>query len=132
MVKEAALKIALVFFFSACLTTSMPKPRKHMNGPHSMELTAQINHLKPDYSKYGLKQGPVLVWTASGLGEGYSSVTIAGGLIYTSGTNSGQTFVYCFDLNGKPVWKKPNGKAWTTTLSYASSYTGARSTPTYR
>jgi outer membrane protein assembly factor BamB len=77
------------------------------------------------------KEGPKLAWTTSGLGEGYSSVTIAGGLIYTSGTNSGQTFVFCFDLNGKPVWKKPNGKAWTTTLSYASSYTGARSTPTY-
>jgi outer membrane protein assembly factor BamB len=31
----------------------------------------------------------------------------------------------------KSVWKKPNGKAWTTTLSWATSYTGARSTPTY-
>lgn len=77
------------------------------------------------------KDGPKLLWTAPGLGEGYSSVTVASGFLYTSGLYNGQTYVFCFDLYGKPVWKKPNGKTWTTTLSYASSYTGARSTPTY-
>jgi outer membrane protein assembly factor BamB len=77
------------------------------------------------------KEGPELLLTITGLGEGYSSMTIADGFIYTAGTNAGQTYVFCFDLNGKPVWKKPNGKAWTTNLSYASSYTGSRSTPTY-
>ena len=45
--------------------------------------------------------------------------------------SNNQTWVFSFDLEGKPVWKKPNGKAWSTTLSYASSYTGSRSTPTY-
>jgi len=75
--------------------------------------------------------GPGLLWTASGLGEGYSSISVGGGQIYTSGLASGQTYVFAFDLQGKPVWKKPNGKAWSTTLSYAATYTGARSTPTY-
>jgi outer membrane protein assembly factor BamB len=75
--------------------------------------------------------GPKLKWTATGLGDGYSSVSVGGGLIYTAGMNSDQTCVYCFDLEGKPVWKKPNGQTWSTTLSYASSFTGARSTPTY-
>jgi outer membrane protein assembly factor BamB len=77
------------------------------------------------------KDGPKLKWTAAGLGEGYSSVSVGGGFLYASGKNSGQTYVFCFDLEGKPIWKKPNGDAWSTTLSYASSYTGARSTPTY-
>ena len=72
-----------------------------------------------------------MLWTVSGLGEGYSSVTIGGGFIYTAGMTNNQTIVFCFDLNGKPVWKKPNGKAWETTLSWATSYTGSRSTPTY-
>jgi outer membrane protein assembly factor BamB len=77
------------------------------------------------------KDGPELLWTVSGLGEGYSSVSVGGGLLYTAGLYNAQTYVFCFDLDGKPVWKKPNGKTWTTTLSYASSYTGSRSTPTY-
>ena len=77
------------------------------------------------------KDGPKLILTFQGLGNGYSSVSIAGGLLYTAGSTINQTYVYAFDLNGKLVWKKTNGKAWSTTLSYASSYTGSRSTPTY-
>jgi outer membrane protein assembly factor BamB len=75
--------------------------------------------------------GPGLLFTISGLGEGYSSVSVADGFIYTAGKYEDQTYVFAFDLTGKLVWKKPNGKAWTTTLSWASSYTGPRSTPTY-
>ncbi|HEY3390632.1 MAG TPA: PQQ-binding-like beta-propeller repeat protein, partial [Prolixibacteraceae bacterium] len=77
------------------------------------------------------KDGPILIWTASGLGEGYSSVAVGGGLLYTAGTNDGQTYVFCFDLEGKLAWKKPNGQAWSTTLSHARTYTGSRSTPSY-
>ena len=75
--------------------------------------------------------GPELLWSASGLGEGYSSVAVAGGLIYTAGIVGNQTYVFAFDLNGKPVWKKPNGPAWKVEVSWASSYNGPRSTPTY-
>ena len=75
--------------------------------------------------------GPTLVWKVNGIGEGYSSITIADGLMYTSGKSDNQTFVYAFDLNGKPVWKKPNGAAWDVKVSWASSYNGPRSTPTY-
>ncbi len=75
--------------------------------------------------------GPVLLWTISGLGEGYSSVSIGGGLIYTAGRIGNQSFIFAFDLNGKPVWKKPNGDAWSVNVSWASSYNGPRSTPTY-
>jgi outer membrane protein assembly factor BamB len=75
--------------------------------------------------------GPALVWTVTGLGDGYSSISVADGLIYTAGQSANQSFVYCYDLSGKLVWKKPNGPAWTTSLSWASSYTGSRSTPTF-
>ncbi len=75
--------------------------------------------------------GPELKWSASGLGEGFSSVSIANGRIYTAGTKSGETFVYCLNSKGNTVWEKPNGKAWSTQMSHARSYTGARSTPTY-
>jgi outer membrane protein assembly factor BamB len=75
--------------------------------------------------------GPGLLWIISGLGEGYSSVSIAGDQIYTSGMIEGQTYVFAFDLNGKLVWKVPNGKSWETTRPWALTYTGSRSTPTY-
>lgn len=76
-------------------------------------------------------EGPELLWTVSGLGEGYSSVSIAGGLIYTAGTANGSTHVFAFDLMGNPVWRKPNGETWSTNMSHARTYTGSRSTPTY-
>jgi outer membrane protein assembly factor BamB len=75
--------------------------------------------------------GPKLLWTISSLGNGYCSVSVGNGFIYTAGLTDNQTMVFAFDLNGKLVWKKPNGKAWSTTASWAVSYTGSRSTPTY-
>jgi outer membrane protein assembly factor BamB len=75
--------------------------------------------------------GPRLILTINGLGSGYSSLAVANGVIYTAGQTDNQTFIYAYDLNGKLLWKNPNGKSWTTTASYASSYTGSRSTPTF-
>jgi outer membrane protein assembly factor BamB len=75
--------------------------------------------------------GPELILTISGLGEGYSTVSIAEGYLFTSGMIDKQTYVFAFDLNGKQIWKKPNGQSWETTMSWATTYTGSRSTPTY-
>ena len=77
------------------------------------------------------KGGPKLEFTISGLGDGYSSVIIAGGFLFTEGRSDDKTAAFCFDLNGKLVWKKTIGKAWNTNLSWASTYIGSRSTPTY-
>ena len=75
--------------------------------------------------------GPKLLWSVSDLGEGYTSVSIAGGYIYTSGTYDNQSYVFAFDLDGKPVWKKANGDAWEVEVPWAKGYDGPRSTPTY-
>ena len=77
------------------------------------------------------EEGPEMIWIISGLGEGYSSLSIAEGLIFTAGMIDGKTYVFAFDLNGKLVWKKPNGQSWETTRSWARGYSGSRSTPTY-
>jgi outer membrane protein assembly factor BamB len=82
-------------------------------------------------SKQWPAEGPGLIWSLSGLGEGYSSVSIGGGLIYTAGNAQGSTHVFAFDLEGNPVWTRTNGDSWSTTMSHARSYTGSRSTPTY-
>lgn len=77
------------------------------------------------------ERGPNLLFTIEGLGEGYSSIAIAGGIIYAAGLVNKQPLVFAFDLNGKLLWKSPNGKTWSTTAAHAVTYTGSRGTPTY-
>jgi outer membrane protein assembly factor BamB len=67
--------------------------------------------------------GPPLVWTAAGLGDGYASVVIDAGRIYTTGDRKDGEYLICLDdANGKEVWSMRIGDAWHDG--------GARSTPT--
>jgi outer membrane protein assembly factor BamB len=67
--------------------------------------------------------GPKRLWTAQ-VGEGFSSVAVTGGRLYTMGNASGRDTVYCLAAGtGRPVWK----------YSYscpAGDHTGPRATPT--
>ncbi len=76
--------------------------------------------------------GPKLLWTTAGLGKGYSSVTVAGGRIYTAGKVEKQTRVFCLDMDGKVQWQAVNGDAWEASgrMRFAVAYDGSRSTPT--
>lgn len=75
--------------------------------------------------------GPKLLWTATGCGFGYSSVAVAGGMIYTAGTTENQSFVVAFDYKGQQKWKSPNGTPWKASpkMKWARNYNGARCTP---
>ena len=68
--------------------------------------------------------GPKLLWTAKGIGEGYSTVAVAGGLIYTTGNIGSDTVITALDLGGKTRWRVKNGP------SYKRARPGTRSTPT--
>lgn len=68
--------------------------------------------------------GPKLLWTANGLGYGYSSVSMADGRMYTAGNIDGATVITALDMDGKPLWTFKNGPAWE------GSYEGTRGTPT--
>ncbi len=67
--------------------------------------------------------GPSILWHYDQLGEGYSSPVIANGIIYLSGSESGNGFIYALTEDGKLKWKAPYGPEFT------ESYTGTRSTP---
>src|SRR5271166_184484 len=57
--------------------------------------------------------GPHTVWKANGLGEGYSSLAIVNGRIYTQGQRGNQEFVLAFDVKtGKKLWETPTTKAF--------------------
>lgn len=69
-------------------------------------------------------EGPKLLWQVNGLGSGFSTVSVSGGMIYTTGDVGDKLMLFAFDMNGKPKWKIPVDKAWT------KSRPGSRSTPT--
>ena len=69
------------------------------------------------------KEGPALLWTAKGLGTGYSSIAIAGGKIFTLGDREGKQQVIALDLESrKELWAVPLGGPWDDG--------GSRGTPT--
>ena len=78
------------------------------------------------------QDGPKLLWTVSGIGHGYSSVSVDGGRIFTAGMIDRQTHVTAMDLTGKKLWQCLNGQSWQASerQSWAVSYAGSRGTPT--
>jgi outer membrane protein assembly factor BamB len=134
MVKTFITKTRDLFFLMSFLTTlscftlnaQNSKEWPCFHGPDHTNKSAETGLLKE-----WPKTGPNLLWTISGLGEGYSSAIIANEFLYTEGRSGDRTTAFCFDLNGKQVWKNSFGKAWNTSLSWASTYIGSRSTPTY-
>lgn len=56
--------------------------------------------------------GPRLLYTARGLGEGYSSVSVVGDRVYTMGNVGNREMVICLDASdGRQVWAEPTGGA---------------------
>jgi len=89
------------------------------HGPNRDNISTETGLLK----KWPVN-GPALMWTARGLGHGYSSVSIADGIIYTAGSIDKHTVVTALDLGGRTLWQVKNGEAWT------GAHPGSRGTPT--
>ena len=83
------------------------------------------------YPETGLLQawtdgGPPLLWRAEGLGEGYASASLVGGVIYVPGMMEGnQGYLNAFNLDGALLWKTPYGEE-----TQDKQAPGSRSTPT--
>ncbi len=70
--------------------------------------------------------GPPVVWKTEGLGEGYSSLAIAGGRIYTQGQRGRQEFVLALDVKtGKKIWETATSRDFRNDRG-----DGPRGTPT--
>lgn len=69
--------------------------------------------------------GPKLSWTVEGLGEGYSSLAVSGGTLYTTGKVGTEGSVHAFDTSGKKLWSKVYGQEHD-----GGGYPGTRTTPT--
>ena len=70
------------------------------------------------------KEGPRLLWTVTGLGEGWSSAAVHSGHVYTTGMEKKRERLFAIDADGREMWRKEYGGAWSR------SYPAARTTPT--
>lgn len=70
--------------------------------------------------------GPRLLWSAAGLGKGFSSPVIAGGRLFITGDFGEEVRVLAFDLAGRPLWSVRTGDAWL------NQYQGARASVAVR
>jgi len=72
--------------------------------------------------------GPPLAWKTTGLGEGFSSVSVVGNVLYTMGHKDGKQWAMALDISkaGKIIWESDFGP-----VRYdGANYPGSRATPT--
>jgi outer membrane protein assembly factor BamB len=70
--------------------------------------------------------GPALIWEASGLGMGYSSVTVTNDAVYITGIRGDKDVLTAFTQDGKKKWDVEYG-----TMSKVDSRPESRCTPTF-
>jgi outer membrane protein assembly factor BamB len=89
-------------------------------GPNRDGLSADTKLLKQ-----WPKQGPGLAWKAAGIGAGFSSVSVAGGRIYTMGDLADGAMLFALNAaDGKILWQLKVGAK-----GEPGGYPGPRSTP---
>ena len=109
--------VGVVFVVIAVTGSAAEWPQFH--GPRRDNISGETGLLKQ-----WPEGGPKLLWTAKGIGHGFSTVAIAGGFIYTAGNVGRDTVITALDLDGKPRWTAKNGRACK------HDRPGTRSTPT--
>lgn len=71
------------------------------------------------------KGGPKQLWKITGLGNGYSTPTVAAGRLYVIGTKGSSEVLHCLDVkDGSKIWAADIGS------QAKAGYAGPRSTPT--
>ena len=68
--------------------------------------------------------GPALLWSVNGIGEGFSSASVTEDAIYLTGLIDTIEYVTALDLAGNHLWQTAFGPGWNT------SFNASRSTPT--
>jgi glucose dehydrogenase len=74
------------------------------------------------------EDGPKLLWSATGLGEGYASPSVVAGRLFVMGSKDGDEYVHALSVkDGKPLWSVKVGKVGE---NMGPNYPGPRATPT--
>ena len=113
------IRAAAVIVLAGWALAASPPHWPQWRGPDRDNLSKETGLLKqwPDV-------GPPLAWKAKGIGRGYSTVSVAGGRIFTMGDSADASHVHALSLDGgKKLWSAKVGKP-------GGDYPGTRSTPT--
>lgn len=107
----------MLFLAAALFSLGADWPQFH--GPRRDNISTETGLLKrwPE-------GGPKLLWQAEGIGEGWTSVAISDGRLYTAGELGSNTVITALDLTGKRLWQITNGGF------SRCPYPGGRATPT--
>lgn len=68
--------------------------------------------------------GPKMIWSTKGIGNGYSSPVAVDGIIYVTGIKDEKEYLTALDLSGKILWSVRYGNA------FSGQYNGSRTAPT--
>ncbi|MBN1782054.1 PQQ-binding-like beta-propeller repeat protein [bacterium] len=111
------LFFSLIFFVG--ISALFPADWPQFRGPQRNGKSAETGLLTswPD-------GGPKRLWINTELGKGFSSASVANGIIYITGMEGKQEFLYALDLQGKILWKSGVGDVWS------KSFSDPRCTPT--
>jgi len=116
--KNVVYVILMVFLLNTSISTGADW--NQFRGPNRDGKSSEAGLLKE-----WPEEGPTLLWSYEGVGQGYASVSVVDGTIYTTGINEdNQGTLFAIDNKGKRQWKKEYGPEWT------GSYAGTRTTPT--
>jgi len=69
-------------------------------------------------------EGPKLLWSVSGIGQGFTHVSVAGGLVYVTGLVGSEGILHAYTPDGELKWRASYGPEWS------AARPGARSIPT--
>ncbi len=75
------------------------------------------------------ENGPELLWSTEELGNGYGTAVVSDKKVFVNGEIDSTAYLFCFDLQGKLLWKSPYGKEYTGS-GFSAGFPGGRSTPT--
>ncbi len=113
-----------LFFLTACLTWSslaLAADWPQFRGPNRDDVS-------PDKGLLGQwpEKGPKLLWKGTGVGQGFSSVAVAGDRVYTMGNKDDTAYIFALSRqNGKFLWEARVGEG-----GRGGGYQGTRCTPT--
>jgi outer membrane protein assembly factor BamB len=113
--------VMIVFALSAEIAAQAGGDWPQWRGPNRDGISKETGLLKQWPA-----EGPPLAWKTTGAGNGYSSLAIANGRLFTMGLRGDREYVIAFDVaTGKQAWATPNGTAYRD-----SRGDGPRGTPT--
>jgi len=114
-IKSALLIAVFSLFFTAC--NSLTQENSQWRGANRNGFYNETGLLKE-----WAADGPQMLWSFEGIGDGYTSVAAANDKIYVTGMTDSIGYLYVFDIQGKLLEKKAYGLEWNY------NYNGARST----